>query len=75
MYAGTNKGGTEAIVAAERLVIERRNATGQKMTPDDIIEAFPLAIDRIMGEGGPGPRAKPPKHICKPTEISPKPCT
>lgn len=52
MYAGTNKGGTEAIVAAERLVVERRQATGEKMTPEDVIDSFPLAIDRIMGEGG-----------------------
>lgn len=52
MYAGTNKGGTEAIVAAERLVLERRTRTTSRMEPEEVIESFPLAIDRIMGEGG-----------------------
>jgi alpha-D-ribose 1-methylphosphonate 5-triphosphate synthase subunit PhnI len=52
MYAGTNKGGTEAIIAAERLVLERRARLGTGLTPETVIESFPLAIDRIMGEGG-----------------------
>lgn len=52
MYAGTNKGGTEAIVAAERLVRERRSRLDSTLTHASVIESFPLAIDRIMGEGG-----------------------
>lgn len=52
MYAGTNKGGTEAIVAAERLVLERRAKLDSHLTVESVIESFPLAIDRIMGEGG-----------------------
>jgi alpha-D-ribose 1-methylphosphonate 5-triphosphate synthase subunit PhnI len=52
MYAGTNKGGTEAIVAAEQLVLERRAQLDSSLTPESVIESFPLAIDRIMGEGG-----------------------
>lgn len=52
MYAGTNKGGTEAIVAAERLVLERRAQIGKGLTPEAVIDSFPLAVDRIMGEGG-----------------------
>jgi len=51
-YAGTNKGGTEAIVAAERLVLERRAQLDSGLTADTVIASFPLAIDRIMGEGG-----------------------
>lgn len=52
MYAGTNKGGTEAIVAAERLVLERRAGITDALTVDSVIESFPMTIDRIMGEGG-----------------------
>lgn len=52
MYAGTNKGGTEAIVAAERLVLERRARIGTGLSAESVVESFPLAIDRIMGEGG-----------------------
>ena len=52
MYAGTNKGGTEAIVAAEKLVLERRAQLDSTLTTDSVIASFPLAIDRIMGEGG-----------------------
>lgn len=52
MYAGTNKGGTEAIVAAERLVMERRAMLGDSLSVAQVIESFPLAVDRIMGEGG-----------------------
>jgi len=51
MYAGTNKGGTEAIVAAERLVLERSERAGS-LAPETVIESFPLTVDRIMGEGG-----------------------
>lgn len=52
MYAGTNKGGTEAIVAAERLVLERRAQLDSGLTAAAVIASFPMAIDRIMGEGG-----------------------
>lgn len=52
MYAGTNKGGTEAIIAAERLVLERRAQLDSGLTADSVIASFPMAIDRIMGEGG-----------------------
>lgn len=52
MYAGTNKGGTEAIVAAERLVLERRAQLDETLTVESVIASFPMAIDRIMGEGG-----------------------
>ncbi|MCW0216587.1 MAG: carbon-phosphorus lyase complex subunit PhnI [Pseudonocardia sp.] len=52
MYAGTNKGGTEAIVAAERLVLDRRARLDSGLTADAVVESFPLAIDRVMGEGG-----------------------
>ncbi|MGL3149237.1 carbon-phosphorus lyase complex subunit PhnI [Microbacterium sp. A82] len=52
MYAGTNKGGTEAIIAAERLVLERRSSLDQALTVEAVIQSFPMAIDRIMGEGG-----------------------
>jgi alpha-D-ribose 1-methylphosphonate 5-triphosphate synthase subunit PhnI len=51
-YAGTNKGGTEAIVAAERLVLERRAQLDSGLTAESVVTSFPLAIDRIMGEGG-----------------------
>lgn len=52
MYAGTNKGGTEAIIAAERLVLQRRAMLDGVITVDQVIECFPSALDKIMGEGG-----------------------
>jgi alpha-D-ribose 1-methylphosphonate 5-triphosphate synthase subunit PhnI len=52
MYAGTNKGGTEAIVAAEQLVLQRRALLRNRIDLDTVIESFPIALDRIMGEGG-----------------------
>ncbi|WP_217428448.1 carbon-phosphorus lyase complex subunit PhnI [Microlunatus speluncae] len=52
MYAGTNKGGTEAIIAAERLVLQRRSLLDGVITVDQVIECFPIALDKIMGEGG-----------------------
>lgn len=52
MYAGTNKGGTEAIIAAEKLVFERRALLEAAISADEVIDAFPLALDRIMGEAG-----------------------
>ncbi len=52
MYAGTNKGGTEAIIAAERLVLQRRSLLDGAITIDQVIECFPIALDKIMGEGG-----------------------
>lgn len=51
-YAGTNKGGTEAIIAAERLVLERRAQLDSALTRESVIASFPIAIDRIMSEGG-----------------------
>lgn len=52
MYAGTNKGGTEAIIAAERLVLQRRARLDGVITVDQVIECFPSALDKIMGESG-----------------------
>lgn len=52
MYAGTNKGGTEAIVAAEQLALERRAQIPAELTVDIVLQSFPHTIDRIMGEGG-----------------------
>jgi alpha-D-ribose 1-methylphosphonate 5-triphosphate synthase subunit PhnI len=52
MYAGTNKGGAEAIVAAEKLVLERRARLDGDLTARTVIDSFPIALDRIMGEGG-----------------------
>lgn len=52
MYAGTNKGGTEAIIAAEQLVLQRRALLDGKISLESVIESFPIALDRIMGEGG-----------------------
>jgi alpha-D-ribose 1-methylphosphonate 5-triphosphate synthase subunit PhnI len=52
MYAGTNKGGTGAIIAAEQLVLQRRALLDGKISLDAVIDSFPIALDRIMGEGG-----------------------
>ncbi|MDO5681402.1 MAG: carbon-phosphorus lyase complex subunit PhnI [Propionibacteriaceae bacterium] len=61
-YAGTNKGGTAAILAAESLVRDRGarlREQGSVGTPtvaddeaaiDDVLRRFPEAIDRLMGE-------------------------
>lgn len=52
-YAGTNKGGTAAILAAERLADERRHAlAADGVDIEQAIAAFPAALDRIMGEAG-----------------------
>lgn len=50
-YAGTNKGGTAAIVAAEKLVEAQR---GGREAPDvaTVIACFGASIDRVMGEAG-----------------------
>lgn len=50
-YAGTNKGGTAAIVAAERLVDTQRGERAA-MDASTVIAAFGASIDRIMGEAG-----------------------
>ncbi|MDO5498339.1 MAG: carbon-phosphorus lyase complex subunit PhnI [Propionibacteriaceae bacterium] len=52
-YAGTNKGGTAAILAAESLV--RHHATAptaaeDEAAIDEVLARFPEAIDRLMGE-------------------------
>lgn len=52
MYAGTNKGGTEAIIAAEELAFARRGQIPKELTIDVVLQSFPHTIDRIMGEGG-----------------------
>ncbi|GAB3300775.1 phosphonate metabolism protein PhnI [Epidermidibacterium keratini] len=54
-YAGTNKGGTAAIVAAERLVTRNRVAAfrdGTSIPPEQVIATFRASLDRIMGEAG-----------------------
>ncbi|GAA4283009.1 carbon-phosphorus lyase complex subunit PhnI [Brevibacterium daeguense] len=50
-YAGTNKGGTSAILAAEELLRSNREAADE-ISVDAVLTAFPAIIDRIMGEGG-----------------------
>lgn len=50
-YAGTNKGGTAAILAAERLVAAERGVH-QAPDVDTVIACFGASIDRIMGEAG-----------------------
>lgn len=52
MYAGTNKGGTEAIIAAEQLAFARRAQIPAELTVENVMQSFPHTIDRIMGEGG-----------------------
>jgi alpha-D-ribose 1-methylphosphonate 5-triphosphate synthase subunit PhnI len=53
-YAGSNRGGTAAILAAEQLVQERNAAADAAvpLAPELVVERFRHAIDRIMGEGG-----------------------
>lgn len=51
-YAGTNRGGTTAILAAEALVHDDADRT-QGLDPvsvDQVLINFPEAIDRLMGE-------------------------
>lgn len=51
MYAGTNRGGTSAIIAAEELIKERRaSAGGAELTVAQVLASFPAIVDRIMGE-------------------------
>lgn len=50
-YAGTNKGGTSAILAAEELVREHR-ASASVVTPEQILSICSDLIDRLMGESG-----------------------
>lgn len=48
-YAGTNRGGTNAILAAERLVASDRSAA-EVVDEHSVRVAFPEIVDRIMGE-------------------------
>lgn len=50
-YAGTNKGGTSAILAAEALLRERRAASAG-IPAADVYAAMPELVDQVMGEGG-----------------------
>jgi len=50
-YAGTNRGGTSAILAAEALI--RKRARGvSNFSPGDLYNMIPGIIDQVMGEGG-----------------------
>lgn len=51
-YAGGNRGGTVAIVAAEALRAEQRTAHQRTLSVEAVLRAFPEAIDRVMGEAG-----------------------
>lgn len=50
-YAGTNKGGTSAILAAEELLHERSSANAN-IAASEVYAAIPELVDQIMGEGG-----------------------
>lgn len=50
-YAGTNKGGTSAILAAEALSRATRAEAGE-FDADLVLRAFPASIDQVMGEAG-----------------------
>lgn len=50
-YAGTNKGGTSAILAAEALLHER-SAASANIPAEDVYAAIPELVDQVMGEGG-----------------------
>ncbi|NNG19820.1 phosphonate metabolism protein PhnI [Naumannella sp. ID2617S] len=52
-YAGTNRGGTSAILAAEALVHDESDRFGDGVNPvsvDQVERHFPEALDRLMGE-------------------------
>lgn len=52
-YAGTSKGGTAAILAAEDLRSADRAAAGiDDIAPSRVAALLPAAIDRVMGEAG-----------------------
>lgn len=52
-YAGTSKGGTSAILAAERLVKSRlANPGGEGLTTAQVRDHFGSTLDRLMGEAG-----------------------
>jgi len=55
-YAGTNKGGTSAIVAAERLLDDPAfpavDDPGEPVTPEQVIAQFAPMLDRLQGEAG-----------------------
>lgn len=50
-YAGTNKGGTSAILAAEELSRATHAGAGE-FDADAVLRAFPAIIDQVMGEAG-----------------------
>lgn len=50
-YAGTNKGGTAAILAAEKLVEAQRGGR-EAPTAATVTACFGASIDRVMGEAG-----------------------
>lgn len=50
-YAGTNKGGTSAILAAEEL-LRTRHADNVDLCVDTVLAAFGPMIDQVMGEAG-----------------------
>lgn len=52
-YAGTNKGGTSAILAAEGLVkLQLAAAAGPDLTTAQVRARFGSTLDRLMGEAG-----------------------
>ncbi|MEJ7801642.1 MAG: carbon-phosphorus lyase complex subunit PhnI, partial [Ilumatobacter sp.] len=47
------RGGRDAIVAAERLIADRRRRSdAPAVTDDQLIERMSLLVDRVIGEGG-----------------------
>ncbi len=50
-YAGTNKGGTSAILAAEEL-LRARSAEAPAVDVETVTTLFPALVDRVMGEAG-----------------------
>ena len=50
-YAGTNKGGTSAILAAEEL-LRARSAEAPAVDVETVTTVFPALVDRVMGEAG-----------------------
>lgn len=50
-YAGTNRGGTSAILAAEKLLRDRASERPE-LSPAQLYATIPGIIDQVMGEGG-----------------------
>ncbi|MDO3649847.1 carbon-phosphorus lyase complex subunit PhnI [Nocardia mangyaensis] len=50
-YSGA-RGGLAAILAAERLVRDKRDAAAADLAPATVVGAFRLGVDRVMGEAG-----------------------